>query len=203
MLSNLSFVVQIAVLLGSNQGQQMKVSTPALSPMFMTYLYKGVPEELKLDAKQIKELNYIMVEVGAESKDGRPAMQAHAQGSYDPYDERVLKLLKPDQQARLEQIWIQKVGLAVLTKPKYQKAIGLSAAQASKIQDILAASQAEVNSIIQKEAKIEGGKATVPPATIEKIKKSRTDAQTKVKNSLTSAQLKSWQTLQGQPFKTT
>ena len=203
MLSNLSVFVQIAVLLGSSQGQHMKVTTPGMPAMFLTYLYKGVPEELGLNAKQIKELNYIMVEVGAESKDGKPYLQAHGQDSYDSYDSRVLKLLLPNQQTRFEQIWIQKVGLVVLTLPKFQKAVGLSAPQVTKVLGIFAASQAEVSSIIEKEAKIEGGKANIPPTTFEKIKKSRTEAQAKVRKELNPAQLKSWQNLQGKPFKAT
>ncbi len=202
MLSNLSLVVQIAVLLGSSQGQHMKITTPNMPAMFLTYLYKGVPEELALNAKQIKELNYIMVEVGAESKDGKPYLQAHGQGTYDSYDARVLKLLQPSQQTRFEQIWVQKVGFVVLTLPKYQRAIGLSAQQVTKIKGIFAASQAEVSSIIEKEAKIEGGKATIPPTTFEKIKRSRTEAQAKVRKELSAAQIKSWQNLQGKPFKT-
>ena len=171
--------------------------------MFLTYLYKGVPEELALTPKQVKELNYIMVEVGAESKDGKPYLQAHAQGSFDSYDERVLKQLQPKQQTRLEQIWLQKAGFAVLSKAKYQKAVGLTPPQVTKIQGIFAASQTEVSAIIVKEAKLEGGKATIPPATIEKIKKSRTDAQAAVQKELIPAQLKAWQNLQGKPFRAT
>ena len=181
----------------------MKISTPNMPAMFLTYLYKGVSEELALTPKQVKELNYIMVEVGAESKDGKPYLQAHAQGSFDSYDERVLKQLQPKQQVRLEQIWLQKVGLVVLTNPKYQKAVGLTQAQVTKVQSIFAASQTEVSSIIAKDAKFEGGKATIPPATIEKIKKSRTDAQAAVRKELTPAQLNAWQNLQGKPFRAT
>ncbi len=203
MLSYLTSLVSLTVLLGSTQAHQMKVTTPNMPSMFLTYLYKGVPEELALNAKQIKELNYIMVEVGAESKDGRPYLQAHAQGGDNSYDARVLKLLQPVQQARFEQIWIQKSGLVLLTLPKYQKAIALTSPQITKIQGTFAASQSEVNAIISKEVKIENGKATILPPTLEKIKKSRTEAQTNVKGNLTPAQLQSWQTLQGKPFKTT
>ena len=191
----------LVLVLGLAQDHQMKITTPNLPAMFLTYLYKGVPEELVLTPKQVKELNYIMVEVGAESKDGKPYLQAHGQGSFDSYDERVLRLLQPSQKVRFEQIWLQKVGLVVLIKLKYQKAVGLSPVQVTKIQSLFAASQTEVSSIIEKEAKIEVGHATILPGTLEKVKKSRTDAQTKVRNDLNPAQLKAWQNLQGKPFK--
>jgi hypothetical protein len=171
--------------------------------MFLTYLYKGVPQELALSSKQVKELNYIMIEAGAESKDGKPYLETHGTGSFNSYDDQVLKQLQPKQQLRLEQIWLQKVGVVVLTKAKYQKALALSASQITKIQDILAASQAEVGSIIEKEAKIESGRAIIPPATLEKIRKSRTDAQAKVRSDLTPNQLKTWKALLGTPFKST
>lgn len=171
--------------------------------MFLTYLYKGVPEELALSPRQVKELNYIMVEVGAESKDGKPYLQAHNVGNYDSYDERVLTQLQQKQQTRFEQIWLQKAGFVVLSKAKYQKAIGLSAPQVDKVKRIFEASQASVSSIIMKEAKMTGGKVTIEPATMEKIKKSRNDAQATVRKELTPNQLKSWQALQGKPFKST
>jgi hypothetical protein len=196
-------VTLLTSLFALGQSHTMKVSTPGISPMFLTYLYKGVPEELALSAKQVKELNYIMVEVGAESKNGRPSLQAHGVDSYDPYDERVLKLLLPAQQVRLEQIWIQKVGLAVLSKPKYQKELALTTVQVTKIKDIIAASQNEVNLVIAKEAVNEDGKVMVPPSTIEKIRVIRVEAQKAVNKELIPSQIAKWKGLNGAPFKTT
>jgi hypothetical protein len=168
---------------------------------------KGVQQELKLTADQIKA-------VDAAAKKQEETMQA-ARGGGGNFQELFQKLqainkeatdtLKPDQKKRLHQLELQQRGLSALAAPAnprnpnpqpspLAKELNITEAQQKQIQDIVAANREKMRDIRQNAA---GNREEIAKKTAELNK----NTNEKIMGILTADQKAKWKEMTGEPYK--
>jgi Spy/CpxP family protein refolding chaperone len=103
------------------------------------------------------------------------------------------KILKPEQQKRLQEIMIQQQGLRALANAKVADQLGLEDNQKSQIREITEAAGREMRQLM-------GGGGS-PEDSRDKMEEMRKKTDSKIEEVLTAAQKAKWKEMQGKPFK--
>lgn len=167
----------------------------------------SVRKELGLSQNQCLKLDKIRADFKADvrlittaapvSATEKKAANSTVKDLLAQYNDKAVAVLTPSQNERLVQIEHQTLGGSVLFLPGLQKQLGLSQGQIAAIDKIHAEGEAFSSRVT---ASFENGDITLPER-LETLKSYRLKQSAKVLRILTPEQRKTFETMQGNPFK--
>lgn len=117
--------------------QGISAKNIAARPKILMVFQPAVRKEISLSAEQDKKIKAIFGETIQDAGDGRVRMQLTQDDNLDKMFVDAEAVLKPEQKARLTELWIQREGGFALTNEDIQKRLGLSKSQVEKVESIL------------------------------------------------------------------
>ncbi|MBS1724630.1 MAG: hypothetical protein JSS66_16935 [Armatimonadetes bacterium] len=194
-----------------------------------------VQSELKLTDDQKKKLDDLAQSMRPSGGQGGQGGQGGGQGERPDFqamqermkkaEEEVDKILKPDQAKRLEELRLQREGVAALARPEVAKELGLTDAQKKQMEDLQQKMMEKMREAFGNQNGGQGrGQGGPPPAggenrgggappsvgapggggggrpNFDEIRKMRDEINDKVIALLTPAQKSKWQQMQGKKF---
>jgi hypothetical protein len=147
---------------------------------------QAIRRELEIEADQEKQIEAVRQELEAELTKSRREITAK-------YQEKIDKVLQPQQVERLQQISLQLRGLTALTDPEVAKKLGLSDSQVKDIQT----KREEGN---KKIAELRQGGGGFNRETFEKTREIQQETDKSVLGVLSEDQQKKYETLKGKEF---
>jgi hypothetical protein len=169
----------------------------------------GVQKEIGLTPDQIKKITDVTKEIRDKHQDERAALrdlqgderrektQALNKTVADETKAGLKGVLKPDQEKRLNQIFLQTRGVSAFADADVQKKLKLSDDQKEKLKTIADDSQKDLAEIFQG---LRGADAEARQEAMKKIAAIRKEAMDKAKDVLSADQKKDWEDMTGKPF---
>ncbi|HTU23620.1 MAG TPA: hypothetical protein VMG10_36625 [Gemmataceae bacterium] len=168
----------------------------------------GVKKEIKLTDKQDKQVRKIVQEVfekyqpklreakGDPEKQGK-LMVEFTKETRDRVNEELPKILSAEQRKRLDQIQIQVNGIGSFRRPDVQQKLNLTIKQGLEIAKIGNGLQQNIAAVLKDALRMPLRKME---AALHKIKEMKEAATRKAVETLTKAQQKTWQEMNGEKF---
>jgi hypothetical protein len=148
-------------------------------------------EDLQIDGKQWQKI--LDAFEGAMEVEGDSIRVMMVPGmDFDEMHRKAHAVLKPEQQKRLTEIWIQIVGAAVVADEEIAKSLELTDEQKKSVAKILEGSAGELMGLFMEEHS---------PETAKKAKQIRDAASAKALVLLTEKQKAAFEQMKGKPFK--
>ena len=196
-LTNRSLVLGILIALANSCFAQLG----AVDAKCMTAMMPEVQREIHLTKQQRKAINDAMTSISKQAQADPSSMMGGGgdmmSSINDKLDAEALASLDDGQKQRLNELWIQYEGPAVMmTKPVADK-LGLTDDQRKKVEDIIAkCNQSEMDAMMNSSKGMSAAKHA--KADMEKIAKQRNADLLAV---LIPDQTKTWEEMKGKPFK--
>jgi Spy/CpxP family protein refolding chaperone len=179
----------------------------------MISVNKGLQDELKIDADQLKSLNEALGKVREEMRDEMAKLFGGSQEERtaimkkmnDANTKAVASVLKPEQVKRLHQIENQQAGVGMFSKEDVQKTLKLTDTQKEKIDEINKDLQKELRDLNPMGGKPGGGFGGFggDPETQKKRQGLQKEALDNVVKLLKGEQKTAYKDLTGEPFELT
>jgi len=168
-------------------------------PKFPLLIEEAVQKELKLSEDQVKKIKAEVDGLYQDGPNGEKLLMFDPSMNLNEYDERVEKLLKPEQVKRLSELQLQRVGYRGLTLPRVVKELNLTGDQQKKIEEVLEFMQRKLMEKAQDNLQNnqEGTIIRVTPEMLAEIEKEMAQELDKV---ITAEQKKKWQEMKGAKF---
>jgi Spy/CpxP family protein refolding chaperone len=185
----------VAVFLGWQAPAQAQV-VRMQTPRFMLLTDEAVQKELKLTPEQIKKVKEETQDLFQPGPDGQQRLMIGPDTDLEEVDQRIEKLLKPEQVTRWNELHLQRIGFRSLTLPRVAKELKITNEQQTKIENLLEDFQQKLMERVQAQ-QAEGGVVRGTPEMVADLEKEMGTSMAKV---LTEEQKKKWEVMKGAKF---
>ena len=179
------------------------VSSAQMSPTFKRaamLVQSDIQKELKLDEKQKTDLKNAFGDAVQQNDDkGGIRIMLNQDTDINEIEKDAIKVLKPAQLKRLNEIWIQQDGFLALAAKDIREQLKLDKDSTEKINDAIREHNESMHEFFMSQGPVSD--ASDQEKVQKEIEKMKSKSNDSIKKLLTADQLKTWETMKGEEFK--